>query len=82
MSICPVNAIANLDNQTTNKFVSEMHGVWVASVYNLDYPTNQTTDSQILKSEAIKILDDAKDLGMTAVFLQVRPTADALYVPV
>ena len=79
MSVCPVNATANADTLIESKFVSEMRGVWVASVYNLDYPTKQTTDAEILKKEAIKILDDAKDLGMTAVFLQVRPTADALY---
>lgn len=79
LSFCPVNAIENSDKQQIDNFVSEMRGVWVASVYNLDYPTEQTTNSQTLKKEAIEILDDAKDLGMTAVFLQVRPTADSLY---
>jgi len=79
ISFCPVNATANSDNQSLNNFVSEMRGVWVASVYNLDYPTIQTTNSETLKNEAIEILDSVKDLGITTVFLQVRPTADALY---
>lgn len=78
ISFCPVNAAANQDN-LVNNIVSEIRGVWVASVYNLDYPTIQTTNPDILKKEAIEILDNAKDLGMTAVFLQVRPTADSLY---
>lgn len=78
ISFCPV--VATEGNASYNgKIVSEMRGVWVASVYNLDYPTIQTTDSETLKKEALKILDNAKALGLTAVFLQVRPTADALY---
>jgi len=79
ISFCPVNATANMEKLSEDNIISEMRGIWVASVYNLDYPTIQTTDIEILKKEAIEILDDAKDLGMTAVFLQVRPTADALY---
>ena len=60
ISFCPINATANSDNHLkNNNFVSEMRGVWVASVYNLDYPTVQTTDVQTLKNETIKILDDA-----------------------
>ena len=57
----------------------EMRGVWVASVVNIDYPTKPTTDPETLKAEALKILDHARDTGFNAVFLQVRPTADAFY---
>lgn len=78
ISFCPV--VATEGNEIYEKnLVSEMRGVWVASVYNLDYPSIQTTDTELLKKEALEILDNAKDLGLTAVFLQVRPTADALY---
>ena len=56
-----------------------MRGVWVSSVYNLDYPSTQTTDAAALKAEADAILDDCEDWGLNAVFLQVRPTSDALY---
>ncbi|MDP4095071.1 MAG: family 10 glycosylhydrolase, partial [Bacillota bacterium] len=58
---------------------TELRGLWVASVVNIDYPSKPTTDSETLKSEALKVLDYAKDMGFNAVFLQVRPTADALY---
>jgi len=54
-------------------------GVWVSTVYNLDYPSKPTTDATVLKAEADKILDNCKEMGMTAVFLQVRPSGDALY---
>lgn len=58
---------------------NEMRGIWVASVGNIDYPSKATTNPAVLKAEAIKILDDAKSAGLNAVFLQVRPTADAFY---
>lgn len=56
-----------------------LKGVWVATVLNIDYPSKATTSSETLKAEAIKVLDEMKALGFNAVFLQVRPTADAFY---
>ena len=56
-----------------------MRGVWVSSVYNLDYPSVQTTDAAALRREADAILDDCARWGINTVFLQVRPTSDALY---
>ncbi|HYE83394.1 MAG TPA: family 10 glycosylhydrolase [Clostridia bacterium] len=58
---------------------SELRGVWVATVVNIDYPSKATPDPQVLKDEALKILNNAEDMGFNAVFLQVRPTSDALY---
>lgn len=57
----------------------EMRGVWVSSVINLDYPSQPTTSADELRKQADAILDDAVDFGFNAVFLQVRPCADALY---
>lgn len=57
----------------------DFRGLWVATVVNIDYPSKPTVDSEALKSEAVKILDHAEYLGLNAVFLQVRPTSDALY---
>ncbi len=57
----------------------EFRGVWVPSVYNLDYPSKSGLSVENLKAEAIQILDKSKDIGFNAVFLQVRPTGDALY---
>ena len=54
-------------------------GVWVSTVYNLDYPSSATTDASKLKAEADTILDNCKSMGMTAIILQVRPSGDALY---
>ncbi|MDR0671874.1 MAG: family 10 glycosylhydrolase, partial [Oscillospiraceae bacterium] len=53
--------------------------VWVASVLNLDHPSQTGLSVDALKQEALRILDDAVDIGFNAVILQVRPTSDALY---
>lgn len=56
-----------------------MRGVWVSSVYNLDYPKTPGTDAASLRRQADAILDGAESMGLNAIFLQVRPSADALY---
>ncbi len=71
VSICQVQLMAATSNQ-------EMRGVWISTVYNLDYPsTKNNIESQ--KSEFIQKLDALQQLGINAVFVQVRPKADALY---
>jgi len=57
----------------------QMRGMWVSTVYNLDYPSTPTTDSVKLKAEADEILDNCKNMGINNVFLQVRPNSDAIY---
>ncbi len=57
----------------------ELRGVWVATVLNIDYPSKATADPEILKTEALKMLDHAEYMGLNAVFLQVRPASDAIY---
>lgn len=59
--------------------VKEVRGVWVSSVYNLDYPFSGTTSQSKLEKEASDILDQCVEMGMNTIFLQVRPSADALY---
>ncbi|MCK8060049.1 MULTISPECIES: N-acetylmuramoyl-L-alanine amidase [unclassified Fusibacter] len=59
--------------------VDDLRGVWVASVVNIDYPKVRATDPVSLKAEADAILNRAESMGLNAVFLQVRPTGDALY---
>ncbi|SHI84152.1 Uncharacterized lipoprotein YddW, UPF0748 family [Geosporobacter subterraneus DSM 17957] len=57
----------------------ELRGLWVATVLNIDYPSKPTEEPEVLKAEALKILDHAADMGLNAVFLQVRPASDAIY---
>lgn len=56
-----------------------MRGVWVSSVANIDYPSQQGLSADQLKSEADTILNNIAAMGLNTVFLQVHPSADALY---
>jgi uncharacterized lipoprotein YddW (UPF0748 family) len=57
----------------------ELRGVWVASVLNIDYPLSPTLDENVLKENWVNILNKHKEMGMNALFVQIRPCADALY---
>ncbi len=62
-------------------FAEEMplRGVWVSTVYGLDYPSSPGSSAAKLEQEADRIVENARKWGMNAIFLQVRPAADALY---
>ena len=57
----------------------QMRGLWVASVGNIDFPSKKGLTSSSLKSEIDDIIALCKDVGLNAVFFQVRPHSDALY---
>jgi len=57
----------------------KMYGVWVSTVYNLDYPNNPTTNSETLKNEIDQIVKTSKEIGFNTIFFQVRPCADSFY---
>jgi uncharacterized lipoprotein YddW (UPF0748 family) len=57
----------------------EMRGVWIATVLNIDYPSVNTTSEYVLKQDWIKLIDQHKAMGINALFVQVRPMADAFY---
>ena len=78
-TIADFTVAANTDTDAVNKPTSDFRGVWVATVVNIDYPSVPSADPEMLKSETVAILDKTTDMGLNAVFLQVRPTADALY---
>ncbi len=58
---------------------SEMRGIWVSTVYGLDYPNTKTTDSGALRAQADAVIADCAKMGMNTIFLQVRPMSDAFY---
>ncbi len=57
----------------------ELRGVWVTTAWGLDYPAEPSVSAKELSRQADEILDGAKAYGFNAVFLQVRPCADAFY---
>src|SRR5262249_19735237 len=57
----------------------EMRGVWVATVNNLDWPSRRDLAAEEQQRELTAIFDRAVELHLNAIFLQVRPMADAIY---
>jgi uncharacterized lipoprotein YddW (UPF0748 family) len=57
----------------------EFRAAWIATVYNIDWPSKKGLTETEQKKEALAILDKLVSLNMNAAILQVRPHADALY---
>ncbi|MDX2540835.1 glycoside hydrolase family 10 protein [Streptomyces sp. WI04-05B] len=57
----------------------ELRGMWLATVTNRDWPSRQGLSASQQRAELITHLDTAVSRRLNAVFLQVRPTADALW---
>jgi uncharacterized lipoprotein YddW (UPF0748 family) len=61
---------------------SELRGVWVATVTNIDWPYVQGTSSLDIKNQKnqlISIFNSHKSYGLNTIFFQVRTICDALY---
>jgi uncharacterized lipoprotein YddW (UPF0748 family) len=57
----------------------EFRGAWVATVANIDWPSQKALSTQEQKAELLAILDRAVQLKLNAIIFQVRPACDALY---
>lgn len=57
----------------------EFRGAWVATVYNLDWPSKPGLSPATQQAQLRAILDRAVELHLNAILLQVRPASDALY---
>ena len=57
----------------------EFRGVWVASVDNIDWPSQKNLSTDVQKAEFMRLLDMHKANGMNAMIVQVRPASDAFY---
>ncbi len=58
---------------------SEIRGVWIASVENIDFPSRPGLSAQKMRADLRKIVRTAKETGLNMIAFQVRPTCDALY---
>jgi len=57
----------------------ELRAAWIATVLNIDWPSQKGLHSFQQQQEYVTLLDVLKDAGMNAVIVQIRPAADALY---
>ncbi len=56
---------------------NEIRAVWIATAFNLDWPTAQNSNQQ--KNEIRNILDSLKEANFNTIYLQVRARGDLLY---
>lgn len=57
--------------------LTALRGAWIATVSSLDWPSSKTAATQ--RTQFSALLDQLQETGINAVFVQVRPSADALY---
>jgi len=57
----------------------EMRAVWVATVANIDWPSQRNLTSKAQREEMRLMLDQLAKNNINAIVLQIRPTADAFY---
>jgi uncharacterized lipoprotein YddW (UPF0748 family) len=55
----------------------EFRAAWIATVYNIDWPSSTNVNTQ--KNQLIAILEKMEAANMNAAILQIRPACDALY---
>jgi uncharacterized lipoprotein YddW (UPF0748 family) len=57
----------------------QLRGAWIASVSNINWPSRTGLTATAQQAELRSLLDRAAAAGLNAVFLQIRPAADAFW---
>jgi len=71
---------AKEDDETKRlSLISDIKGVWIASISNIDFPSAPNLSEDELKAELDSIVETVSELGLNTIFFQVRPSSDALY---
>lgn len=60
-------------------FGADFRGAWVASVYNINFPSSSGMSADGQQAQIVRILNVAKACRLNALMVQVRPESDALY---
>jgi uncharacterized lipoprotein YddW (UPF0748 family) len=80
ISLTIVLSIGNVMQGWSQPLVAhQFRGVWVATVANIDWPSQSSLSIAEQQAEFIELLEMHKKNGMNAILLQVRPAADAFY---
>jgi len=67
--------------ETFQQVEREFRAIWIATVDNIDFPSQKGLSQDQQKQELLNILDLAESLRLNAIIFQVRPMADAIYKP-
>ncbi len=70
---------ATAHGQPLPKPEREFRAVWIATVDNIDFPTQKALSIEQQKTELLQDLELARSLKINAVIFQVRPQCDAVY---
>ncbi|WP_304455210.1 glycoside hydrolase family 10 protein [Nocardiopsis sp. YSL2] len=73
----PVPLPCRVDDQAPPK--RQLRAEWIAGVYNIDWPSRAGLTAEQQRAELTELYDQARDDGLNAVFVQIRPTADAFW---
>ncbi|GAB3723981.1 glycoside hydrolase family 10 protein [Nocardiopsis oceani] len=57
----------------------QMRASWIAGVENIDWPSEQGQSPEEQQADLTDLYDEAVEDGLNAVFVQIRPTADAFW---
>lgn len=66
-------------NERPPALAREFRGTWIATIYNIDWPSSPGLSAGAQQAELRGILDKVAALKMNAVIFQVRPQCDAVY---
>ena len=58
---------------------TELRGLWIATVYNIDWPRHGHVNVSNQQQELTEYLDIMAETNLNCLFFQVRPVGDALY---
>ncbi len=57
----------------------ELRGAWIATVRNINWPSEPGLPVARQKEQLLSLIDSAAKLGLNALIFQVRPAGDAMY---
>lgn len=80
MSVLCLFSTVNAQLSTAVQLKYEFRAVWIATVNNIDWPSSKHLTTEQQQQEFISILSQQRAIGMNAVIVQIRPSADAFYV--
>ena len=80
LAICRApGAIYEASNVQPPKPTREYRAAWVATVANIDWPSQKGLNTSAQKAELVAIFNRAAQLRLNTIIFQVRPACDALY---
>lgn len=68
-----------VSNLSASQRKREMRAAWIATVANIDWPSQKNLTSKAQREEMRAMLDGLAKNNINAIVLQIRPTADAFY---